>query len=176
MKNLLKCLVLLVVGCVFVGCGYSARSSLPSNLRTINIPPFKNSINYNEDSSRQIYIPLLEVEVRNNIIDRYQHDGNLRIADGDNADLVLKGELVNFDRSELREEDDRDVEEYRVHISVNLQLWDTDKNEMKWEEKGFTGEATYFVTGPKATSEQSAINEAMVDLARRIVERTIEDW
>jgi hypothetical protein len=45
-----------------------------------------------------------------------------------------------------------------------------------WKYDRFIGEATYFVTGAQATSEESAVEEATTDLARRIVERTVENW
>ena len=157
-------------------CGYTTKSALPPSLRYIHVEPFKNKIDFNSINKRNLYIPLLEVDVRNAIIDRYLFDGNLRVSEEEGADLVLRGELVNFDRGELRSTDDNEVQEYRIYISVNLELWDPRRQEVRWTENNFTGEATYFVSGPKATSEQSAISEAMTDLARRIVERTIEDW
>ena len=45
-----------------------------------------------------------------------------------------------------------------------------------WEEKGFIGDATYFTSGTLAKTEDTALDEAVDDLARRIVERTIEWW
>lgn len=163
--------------CVFIsGCGYTTKSLLPANLKTIYVETFKNSISYASANRRNLYLPLLEVDARNAIINRFLFDGNLKIADADAADLVLKGELKGYNRSALRLTDNDDVEEYRVHVVVSLELWDTKKGVSLWTEPGFTGEATYFVTGSLASTETSAVNAAITDLARRIVERTIEDW
>ncbi len=161
------------------GCGYSARSALPGGAKSIHVDNIKNSIDYTSDQAdraRNIYLPLLEVKIRNAIVDRFLFDGNLRIQEADIANLFLKGELVNYQRIALRYTDNNDVEEYRVQIIVNLVLSDQKQDEVIWEEKGFTGEATYFVSGPSARSETAAVEEATVDLARRIVERTIENW
>ncbi|HPB68354.1 MAG TPA: LPS assembly lipoprotein LptE, partial [Candidatus Omnitrophota bacterium] len=117
-----------------------------------------------------------EVKVRNAIIDRFLFDGNLRVAEKDQADLVLSGELIRYERYALRYTDNDDVQEYRVHVIVNLVMKDCRQNEVFWEESGFAGEATYFVSGAMATTESSALEEATVDLARRVVERTIENW
>lgn len=169
--------VLCLVSCVlFSGCGYTTKSTLPRSLRTIHVEPFKNRIDYAAGSGRNIYLPLLEVKARNAVIDRFLFDGNLKIADPQEADLVLKGELKNYERTPLRYTDNDDVQEYRVHITVSFELWNAQKEEVSWTEPGFVGEATYFVTGPSAKSEESAVDDAIVDLARRIVERTIEDW
>ncbi len=161
---------------VIAGCGYTTRSTLPASLKTIHVELFKNSISYTTEGSRNIYLPLLEVKVKNAITDRFLFDGNLKLADPDQANLVLKGELKNYERTVLRYTDNDDVQEYRVHITVALELWNTQKQEAAWTEPAFVGEATYFVTGALAKSEESAVDDAMKDLARRIVERTVEDW
>jgi hypothetical protein len=164
--------------CLFIssGCGYSARSALSSSLKTIHVELFDNQVDFTSEGQRNVYLPLLEVKVRNAIVDRFQFDGNLKIAKGDNADLVLKGSLTSYERDALRYTDADDVEEYRVRVVVSLVLLKSGQEEPRWTEPSFGGEATYFVTGASATSEDSAVVEAMEDLARRIVERTIEDW
>ena len=158
------------------GCGYTTRSTLPKSIKTIHVEPFKNSINYIEGTGRNIYFPLLEVNVRNAVINRFLFDGNLKTAEPALADLVLKGELTNYNRAALRYTDNDDVQEYRVQITVSLVLSNTQTGETAWTEPAFTGEATYFVSGPTASTEDAAVVEATADLARRIVERTIEDW
>ncbi len=170
--------VLCLVPCVFLSsCGYTTKSTLPSSIQTIRIDPFKNNIDFTTGEGRNIYLPLLEVDARNAVIDRFMLDGNLKIAKEGEADLVLKGELKRYERSALRYTDDDDVQEYRVHITVSFEMWNAqDSEKPAWSEPNFVGEATYFVTGPLATTEENAIKEAIKDLARRIVERTIEDW
>ncbi len=160
----------------FNGCGYTTKSALPPHLKTIHVEAFRNKISYTTDKARNVYFPLMEVDIRNAVIDRFLFDGNLRIADADTANLLLKGELVKYERSPLRYTDNHDVEEYRVQISVNLVLWDRAHDEIFWEENGFVGEATYFLTGSSASTESAAVAKATTDLSRRIVERTIEDW
>jgi len=162
---------------LFSSCGYTTSSTLPSNIKTIRVEPFANSINFTSSSGRNVYLPLLEVDTRNAVIERFIRDGNLKIAELEDADLILKGELKRYERSGLRYTDNDDVQEYRVHITVAFELWNAqNEEEPSWTEPSFVGEATYFVTGPSATTEDSAVKAATADLARRIVERTIEDW
>lgn len=161
---------------VLAGCGYSTRSALPPSLRKINVEQFKNQIDFTDASRRNIYFPRLEVDVHNALVDRYVFDGSMRIAEPENADVILKGELVAYERHVLRRTDSDDVEEYRIQIVVNLQLIDVDLQAPMWREDRFVGQADYFVTGPLATTEDAAVREAIKDLARRIVERTIENW
>ena len=158
------------------GCGYTTKSTLPSNIKTIHVETFKNNIDFAAEGRRNLYLPLLEIKVRNAVINRFLFDGNLKIADADKADLILKGQLLNYDRTALRYTDNDDVQEYRIHITVSLEMRDAQKEEPSWTESGFTGEATYFVTGAQAKSEEAAVEDAITDLARRLVERTVEDW
>ena len=169
-------MVVAIAPVVFFSCGYTTRSTLPSHIKTIYIEPFKNKIDYTKENKRNVYFPLLEVEVRKSIIDRFLFNGYLKITTPETADLVLRGELASYDKTALRFTDNDDVQEYRVHVGVNLEMWDATKQEISWVESGFTGEATYLVSGPGAISEQDALEEAVEDLGRRIVERTLEDW
>ena len=66
--------------------------------------------------------------------------------------------------------------EYRINLTVNISLWDAKEDKLLWQEKGFTGDTTFFVSGAQAKPESIAVNDALEDLARRIVERTVEEW
>ena len=165
-----------LLGILMAGCGYTTRSTLPPSIKTIYVAPFKNEIILARDQGRQVYLPLMEVDVRNKIIDRFMFDGRLRVAKENNADLILKGSLKSYRRGGLRYTENDDVEEYRIYVTVDLEMYNTRLGQMVWREKGFTGEAEYFIRGPLASSESDAIKVAIEDLARRIVERTIEDW
>ena len=171
-----SCSICLVSCVLFSGCGYTTKSTLPKSIKTIRVEPFKNSINYTVGTGRNIYFPLLEVKARNAVIDRFLLDGNLKVVEPHEADLILKGELKRYQRTALRYTDDDDVQEYRVHVTVSFEMSKAQSGELSWKETNFVGEATYFVTGSSAKSEESAVDDAILDLARRIVERTIEDW
>ena len=161
---------------IFAGCGYTTGSLLPANYRTIYVEPFQNKVKFISDTSRALYVPLLETKVRTAVVNRFQFDGHLKIKDSGRADLVLKGDLIEFDREELRLADNKDVQEYRIRIIMSLTMVDAVTGEAFWSEPSFAGEATYFTTGTQARSESAALDDALTDLSRRVVERTIENW
>ncbi len=171
MKNIILALVM-----VLSGCGYTTGSLLPSNFRTIHIDAFKNKIGYLNENSRELYIPLLENKVHDSIVVRFQNDGHLKVERDGQTDLVLKGELIRFEREELRVNNDQNVTEYRLRVTVNIALVDPSENKEIWKENSFAGEATYYLTGPQSKSESAALEDALTDLSRRIVERTLENW
>jgi flavin-binding protein dodecin len=141
---------------------------------------FKNAIPITEEVSDRYryktYRPRLELDITTAIIDQYIFDGHLKITQKKNADVILEGELVDFRREPTRYDYDNNVEQYRIAIFVSMKLTDVKKNMVLWEEKGFAGSDYYYLTGSQAESEDSAVTDAINDLARRVVERTIEVW
>jgi len=162
------------------GCGYTTRSLIVDRYKTIYIPPFVNKISITDVSDAgnkyRINKPMLETDITKSVINKFLIDGNLRPVDSESADLILTGELVEFRRDPLRYTDSDEVEEYRLNLVVNLKIFDTKENKTVWEEMGFTGDTTYFTRGIAAKSEDTAVKDALSDLSRRIVERTVEVW
>ncbi|MDP3732749.1 MAG: LPS assembly lipoprotein LptE [Candidatus Omnitrophota bacterium] len=166
-----------------VGCGYTTRSIISNKFHTIYITPFVNKVDITRETDAaykyRIYRPMLETDITKKVTNKYLFDGNLRPVKTDSADLLLKGELVEFRRDPLRYTDNDEVEEYRINIVVNISLWDKKENVLVWQENNFTGGFTYFTsftTSGTPKSEDVAVNDALDDLARRIVERTVEQW
>lgn len=172
----MKKAVLLILVLLLAGCGYSTRSLLPSRFRTIYIEPFENKVDYMNLDERKLYIPGIETRVREVVVDRYLFDGNLRIGNKDTADLVLKGQLLRFEREQLSLQPNESVQEYRIRVTVALEMQDAVEKKPMWKETSFAGEATYYTVGPLAKPESQAIDEALKDLAMRVVARTVEDW
>ncbi len=172
----LATLVLLVAG----GCGYTARPGLASHLKTVYVKPFTNKIDVTRftvgDERFPIYRHRMEVDLTNEIINRFQFTGLMRPAKPGQADSRLEGELVDFRRDALRYSASQQVEEWRLNVVVNLRFIDLTTRTIVWEEDGFTGDTTYFALGSNAESETAGLERAIEDLARRIVERTVENW
>lgn len=174
----------LILACGLSGCGYTTRSMIHTKYKTIYIEPFLNKIDITRETDYQskykTYRPFLETDVTKVVNDRFLFDGNLKPIRGSTADLVLKGEVVDFSRDALRYTDNDDVEEYRINVRVNISLWDTAQEKMLWEENNFTGIGDYFTSfypvAADRKDESVAVKEAIDDLARRIVERAVEEW
>jgi hypothetical protein len=171
---------LVASGLWLAGCGYTSRSLVTNKFKTISILQFVNKIDITKENDSatkyKVYRPLLESDITKAVIDKFLFDGNLKPVKSDSADLILKGELMEFRRDPLRYTINNDVEEYRINIIVNIGLWDAKENKLIWQENGFTGETSYFAIGTAQKSDTTAINDAIGDLARRIVERTVEQW
>jgi hypothetical protein len=158
---------------------------LYGNYNTIYVAPFLNKVDITQESfsanKYRIYRPMLETDITKKVINRYLFDGNLKPAKEAAADLTLKGELIEYRKDPLSyTSNTENVTEYRVNIYVNLSLWDTKENKLLWQENNFNGSYSYFTENADnasvKVSEPTAVNNAIEDLARRIVERTVEQW
>ncbi len=172
----------LLVACSFqlAGCGYTTRSMITGKFKTVYIEPFVNKVDIANEmysgNRYRVYRPMLETNITQSVINRFLFDGNLRPVKNEAADLVFKGELVEFRRDPLIYSDSDTVTQYRLNIVVNIALLDKKENKLLWKENNFTGDTTFFTTGANAKTEDAAITDALSDLARRIVERTVEQW
>ena len=177
MRRFLPLLLLLVAG-----CGYSATRLLPSNYRTIYVEPFENKIGITQETSDRVgfqtNLPGLEEQVTRAVIDRFLLDGNLRVTNKkESADLVMDGKMLDFFRQVTRSatNDSNTVEEYRLNLVASLTVRDRE-GKLVVDEPNLVGDTSYFLTGPSATSESSAVSSLVTDFARRVVERVVENW
>jgi len=172
---------LLFLAAVWVcGCGYTTSSLLPPELESIHVSNFVNKI----DTARVIsdkrpvylYYPGLENEITRTVINKFIYDRALDIKSEKKASLLLNGTLVDLRYEPVSYDTDRDVEEFRVEIMVNIELYNQLTGKLMWKEDSFMGESYYTITGPNAKSDSTALAEAVNDLAQRILERTVEMW
>jgi hypothetical protein len=184
MKKLPVFLLAAFCAASFAGCGYATHSAAYKKTTKIYIKPFENKVDlninteYSDRNPYRLYRAGMETKITDAIINRFLVDGYLKVVSKqDDADLVLSGALVNFDKQPLRyDQRSENVDEYRANIVVDMSLEDATQNKKVWSEKGFVGFFEYNQTGLNSVSEDAAITNAIADLAKRIVERTVEDW
>ena len=162
------------------GCGYTTSSLLPPELDSIHVDNFINKIDptspVSDKKATYFYSPGMETEITRKVIDEFIFDRHLDVKSKKEAVLLLKGELVEMDRYPLSYNKNDDVEEYRVEVIVDIELYDNRSGKVLWKENNFMGRSDYDVVGPNRKTEVEAISSAIKDLAQRIVERTVEAW
>jgi len=175
MPRLVAALFLLAVSFLPLagGCGYTQKTVLPRGIKTIHVETFQNQISLGRVYA---YEPGLEIKITNAVIRRLHQDGNLKVASREKADAILKGELIGFDQEGTRFTGLERIEEYRLYVVTSIRLKDAKSGETLWVEPNFSGDASYFVVGPRAVSRAKATERAIERLARNIVDRIVEDW
>ena len=171
----------LVLWCILLlaGCGYTAKTILPDNVKTIHVDTFRNNIDITKEVSAkdkyEVYRPNLEVDLRDAIVNRIFLDGSLKVADKGFSDAVLEGQIMQYRKDPLRYQNEV-VQEYRISIVCDIKLINRKDSKVLFEEENITGDTTYLTTGALLKTETSALNDAMSDLARRIINRIVENW
>ncbi|MBM4055934.1 MAG: hypothetical protein FJ264_14975 [Planctomycetes bacterium] len=160
----LSALALLMVCFVIVGCGYSSKSLLRSNVRSIYIPIFDN------DTFRRGYEFDLTRAVRDQILIRTR----LRIVDKDEADSILLGKISSVTENVLIEDRKDNIVESRVAIRADIRWVDTRTGRTIFERKNIRGTSEFIVLRNETLTSSS--NESFVGLAQSIVESLEEEW
>ena len=169
----------LVIILLVSGCGYTTKTVLPENIRSVHVPPVQNGINLSteiDDTTRyRTYRPGLEVELTDAIINRFIFEGTLKVASAERADAIVEAKVTDYRRDALRYTDEDDVQEYRLSVIAEVSVYMAGDRKVLWHET-LAGDTTFFLSGSRAISEDEAAAKAIQDLARRIVERTLTLW
>jgi len=172
--------LVIVFSFLLYGCGYKTASLLPEGIKTIFVSNFENKIDpareISDRRSNYSYWPGLETSITRAVIDGFIFDRHLEVQRENNSDLILKGTLIDFRQTPLSYSGDDTVDEFRVEVFVDLELYDQHTGQNMWMENGFMGQSSYSITGPNEKTEAQAVKNAVDDLAQRIVERTVEAW
>ena len=163
----------LVLAMAFSGCGYTRKTVLPRNIKTIYVETVKNKLDVEKIYA---YQPGLEMDITNAVIRGFQQDGTAKVVEQNKADAILKTELLQFEQEGLRFTNLEGVSEYRLFVVVKLRLEDAKTGDLIWEEPNFTGDNEYYVTDVTSIGEQKAAVDVVRKLATNIVDRVVEDW
>jgi hypothetical protein len=178
MVRLKAAVILALLGAA--GCGYTTKTLLPGNIRSVHVAPVESKIDLAAEISDKdefrVYRPGVEVEVTNAIINRFIFDGNLQVREASVADALVEAKLTDYRRSPLRYSKGDDVQEYRLSVHLDVQMIQASDKKVLWHERNLVGDTTFFIAGPRAESEDEAAQKAVEDAARRIVDKTVEVW
>ena len=158
-------LALLAGGCA----GYHVGPATPAHLRhikTIAVPAFGNTT----------LVPRIEVLVTSTIIKQLQQDGTFRIVSEDQADAVLKGEIVRVGRSPARSVRGNvlSTTEFNLNLSVRYNLVGRDGKMLS--AGGAGGNTSFFVGSDVSTDERQAMPLAAEEMAKELVSQLSEGW
>jgi hypothetical protein len=147
------------------GC-YTVRSSVPGHIKTIAVPVFRNeSLQSGVDD-----------EVTRAVIDRFQRNNALQVAEPAAANALLEGTIKSYENRVFRFDEREQAQEYVVTLTADVVVRDLFKNRELWTQEGIRTSATYAVSGPTERSEAEARQEAVEQLAEILLSRTVEGW
>ncbi len=147
------------------GCGvysFTAGQGI-GGITTVAIEPFDNLTS--EFGIRDV--------ITDAVLDRLLNDRTLSVATSNSADAILKGTVTNVDDKPLTFNENEEVTEYQILITVEVKLIDPDKTEPIWQSK-LTGKGSY--SSDNLDQRQQGIDEAIDQLVLDLVNRLTSDW
>jgi hypothetical protein len=164
MSRFALALCLCLTGCA----GYRLGPTLGAEYRSVAVPMFRN----------KTYKPQIEAQITNGIIKRFQTDGTLRIESVANADIVLTGEITQYQRHELRSLQSQvgAPREYRVTIDARIEARDRVTGKIVLAPTIVSGSADTFIGDDLQSAEQQVLPLVADDLAKRVVTLLAEKW
>ena len=142
----------LLLAYLFGSCaGYHVGPATPSYLRQVHsiaVPTFGNTT----------LVPRIEVLVTGTVIKQFQQDGTFRIVNEDQADAVLKGEIVSVGRSPARSVRGNvlSTTEFNLSLAVKYTLFGRDGQVLGYPGQ-VGGSTSFFVGSDVATDERQAL-------------------
>lgn len=161
-------LVLAIMTAAVLSCGpYTFNPNVPGYIKSVAIPLFKNPRTFKYGAERVL---------TDAVIDEFVADGTLDVAGEDVADSKLQVEIVNYKKEALSYDVQEVVKEYNLAIVVSGTFTDLINNQVLWQEPSMYESVSYYAIGNKAETEDEALDRLAEELARKIVNRTLQGW
>jgi len=146
------------------GCGYSARPMTRADVRTVYVPVFEN----------RTFRHGLEFDLTRAVVDKINQKSQLKIAEKDAADTILTGEITEVRQRESVRNEPLKPEEVRVVLYANVTWTDRRTHQVLMKRQNMQSSAEFVIS--RRQDFTSAAQEAMSDLAEKIVNLMEEEW
>jgi hypothetical protein len=185
-RGLFLTLSLCLLSQIFVGCGYSMKSSLDPKFQSIYVEPFKNN-----SREYDLQAPLVNALTR-----KFMNDGRLRVVQKDMADLIVTGSITEYELKGQVTDVNDEVTQFEMRMWTKVRVFDPKTGEELWSDdvssvtyystlrgdtpshrlRGNTQVEMQVVRSFQTDRENRAAAEALEIVASDIFYRTIEPW
>jgi len=167
-RSLAAALALAFAAVVLLDCGnYTFNPNLPTHIKTVAIPLFKNPRTFKYGAERVL---------TDAVINEFVSDGTLDVTDESTADAKLAVEIVNYKKEALSYDAKESVKEYNLAVVVSVTFLDLTTGQVLWQEPSLYEAVPYYAVGSQAETEDEALQRLAEELARKIVNRTLQGW
>jgi hypothetical protein len=150
------------------GCShYSFSSAVKTHISTIAVPVLVNeTLEYGAEQG-----------VTDALISEFTDDNALRVVREEEADSILRGAVVLYERPVISYDASGNPREYKVRVVARLSYEDLTRNEVVWEDE-IEGWAVYSELGEGGdlSTEEEARDYAFEKLAQDVLSKTVQGW
>ena len=158
-----KILPTVIAALALAGCAnYRWTSPVPADMRTVNVPTFRNETDLLE----------LGAVATRQVLREFQREGTFKIASADDAAIEVQGVIksASVGRIYFKREMSMRAYEQRLVVSADVSFIDRRNGKVMVNNRKYTAETTYFSDTDMATARRDASGRAAEDLARQIVD------
>lgn len=165
MRSSARWLIIIAVAATAVAaCGvYTFSPSTLGNVRTVAIPLFENQTT--EGGLRE---PLTD-----QLAQAFVSDNTLKVVREPQADAVIRGAVVSYQRDPYSHTQEEQVQEYICRVALDVAFTNRKSGKVIWEQKGMSNFGIY-----EAASESEDLGKARAieKLVQDILNRTVKGW
>ena len=158
-----KILPMALAAFALAGCAsYRWTSPVPSDMRTVCVPTFRNESDVVE----------IGAVAARQVLREFQREGTFKIASADDAAIEVQGVIksASVGRIYFKREMSMRAYEQRLVVSADVSFVDRRNGKVMVNNRKYTAETTYFSDTDMATARRDASGRAAEDLARQIVD------
>lgn len=157
-----KIFVTLITVISFSGClNYSFKGALPSNLRTVAVPPFNDNTSY----------PGVRDNLTNKVVDAFVNDNTLKIVNEGNSDILITGTIMSIDQRASVVSQGETVDEYQLIVNVKVKCEDLLNTKVLWQRT-----ISQYGIMVNEDDRDAAIEEALEKVTEDILNNTLGYW
>ena len=153
---------------LWIGCAnYQLGTTLPPHLRTISVATFENA---SEE-------PNIEASLTSATLREFQRDGQLKIKDPDEADILLTGTVIKYELEAVRANRNhpKSTAEYKAILAIHIRAVER-KTGKKIVEQNVSGSKIFDASSDLVSARRNILPDVSTDLARKIVDAVISAW
>ena len=167
MTGVTRRLALVVVALFVTGCGYSLRGNLPSHIKSVAVPLFRN----------RTAEPGVESFLTVAVVEAFSTNGRLKVVRPEQADSILDGEVIGYQLQSIAFDPQSNVQQYRLTVTLNIRFRDVRRDEVLYEQNNLQERADFRFQGVVSQTiarEETALRTAATEIARAIVALAID--
>jgi hypothetical protein len=149
------------------GCGYTIGGNLPSDVRTVAVPIFKNLTQQ----------PAIENVITSGVVNAFASGGRLKVVPIGQADSLLEGEITGYNVESIAFDPSINAQVFRLQVTLNVHFRDLRRNTTLWRQDAVHEQADFRVTGQVSQTiafEEGAARQAAVDIGRKVVSLALD--
>jgi hypothetical protein len=166
-KRIFGCLMLLTLTLGQLGCGYSSKELVPTEVHTVAVPIFENRTFYRG----------IEFELAEAMVKQVESRTPYKVVAPGTAQTILEGTITDIEQTQLsRRRPGGLPQEMEVTVTVDFVWKDLGRGGVIKDRRGFQAVGRYIPTAGIGEPFETAQHDAVERLARDIVSTMRSDW